>query len=231
MSNALVSLSDIDRMARAVAASGLFGVKSPEQAMALMLVAQAEGRHPATVARDYDIIQGRPSKKSEAMLRDFLDAGGRVEWHALDDNLADATFSHPLGGTVRISWDHKRAAAAGLGGKDMWKKYPRVMLRARVVSEGVRTVCPSATSGMYTPEETRDAAPAKNMGDAEVVPAELPPPAPEPSAELLEQANEAAQCGMSTYAAFWQSIGPEARKLIGASRHADFKSMAAEVVE
>jgi hypothetical protein len=45
---------------------------------------------------------------------------------------------------------------AGLGGRDMWKKYPRQMLRSRVVSEGIRTVCPMATSGMYVPEEIRD---------------------------------------------------------------------------
>jgi hypothetical protein len=49
-----------------------------------------------------------------------------------------------------------RATKAQLGGKDMWKKYPRQMLRSRVVSEGVRTVYPGATSGLYVPEEVRD---------------------------------------------------------------------------
>ncbi len=72
MSNAIVPMNEIERMAQAVAKSGLFGVKTPDQALALMLVAQAEGRHPALAARDYDIIQGRPAKKAEAMMRDFL---------------------------------------------------------------------------------------------------------------------------------------------------------------
>jgi len=97
MSNALVTMQDMGRMAEAVAKSGLFGVKTADQAMALMLVAQAEGRHPAMAARDYDIIQGRPAKKTEAMLRDFLENQGKVEWHALDDTVADATFSHLSG--------------------------------------------------------------------------------------------------------------------------------------
>jgi hypothetical protein len=35
----------------------------------------------------------------------------------------------------------------------MWTKYPRQMLRSRVISEGVRTVFPGATSGLYVPEE------------------------------------------------------------------------------
>lgn len=163
MTNEIVKIGDIERMAVAVAKSGLFGVKTADQALALMLVAHAEGRHPALAARDYDIIQGRPAKKSEAMLRDFLESGGKVEWHSLDDTIAEATLSHPAGGSVRIAWDMKRAIAAGLGGKDMWKKYPRQMLRARVISEGIRTVCPMATSGMYVPEEVVDIVKEKNI--------------------------------------------------------------------
>lgn len=148
-------VSDLERMARAFAASKLFGVQNPEQALALCLVAQAEGRHPASAAQDYHIISGRPAKKADAMLRDFLAAGGKVEWHALTDEQADATFSHPSGGSARIDWTMKRARDAGIN-NPMWKKYPRQMLRSRVVSEGVRTVCPGATSGMYVPEEVQD---------------------------------------------------------------------------
>jgi len=121
-----------------------------------MLISIAEGRHPALAARDYDIIQGRPAKKSEAMLRDFLQSGGSVEWHDLTDDLADATFSHPQGGKVRITWDMERAKQAGLAGRDMFRKFPRQMLRSRVVSEGIRTTCPMATSGMYVPEEVQE---------------------------------------------------------------------------
>lgn len=148
-------VSDMERMAKAFAASKLFGVQNLDQALALMLVAQAEGRHPASAAQDYNIIQGRPAKKADAMLRDFLSAGGKVEWHALTDEKADATFSHPAGGSARIDWTLKRAQAAGIT-NPMWKKYPRQMLRSRAVSEGVRTVCPGATSGMYVPEEVQD---------------------------------------------------------------------------
>ena len=159
MSNALTvpnyQVSDMERMAKAFAASKLFGVQNLDQALALMLVAQAEGRHPASAAQDYNIIQGRPAKKADAMLRDFLSAGGKVEWHSLTDEKADATFSHPAGGSARIDWTLKRAQAAGIT-NPMWKKYPRQMLRSRAVSEGVRTVCPGATSGMYVPEEVQD---------------------------------------------------------------------------
>jgi hypothetical protein len=152
----MIPMGEIQQMALAVAKSGLFGIKTPEAAMSLMLISIAEGRHPALAARDYDIIQGRPSKKSEAMLRDFLQSGGSVEWHNLTDDIADATFSHPQGGKVRITWDMERAKTAGLAGRDMFRKFPRQMLRSRVVSEGIRTTCPMATSGMYVPEEVAE---------------------------------------------------------------------------
>ena len=154
--NTGIAFADMERLATAIAKSGLFGMKTQEQALVLMAISQAEGRHPALAARDYDVISGRPAKKAEAMLRDFLEAGGKAQWHALSDEIADATFSHPSGGSVRIMWNMERAAKAGLGGKDNWKKFPRQMLRSRTVSEGVRTVWPMATSGMHVPEETVD---------------------------------------------------------------------------
>lgn len=157
MSTALIPYDQQERMALSLVKSRMFGLDSVDQAMALMSIAQAEGKHPAIIARDFHIIQGRPAKKAEAMMRDLVQAGGSVKWHALDDTIADATFSHPQGGSVRITWDMARAKQAGLLGRgDMYHKYPRAMLRSRTVSEGVRTVCPLATSGVYTPEEMQD---------------------------------------------------------------------------
>lgn len=175
-----VSFAEMQRLAESIAKSGLFGMKTADQALALMAIAQAEGRHPALAARDYSIIQGRPAKNAEAMMRDFLDSGGRVEWHALSDSEADATFSHPAGGSARIRWDMARAQTAGLQGKDNWRKYPRQMLRSRVVSEGVRTVCPMATSGMYVPEEVADFETRAERAVDVTPPLPAAPPPPEP---------------------------------------------------
>lgn len=169
MSNELVPLDYLQQMANTFAKSGMFGAKTPEQCMALLLLAHGEGIHPATALRDFDLIQGRPAKKAEAMLRSFLAAGGSVEWHALDDTQADATFSHPQGGSVRIKWDMKRVEQAKISNEAMYKKYPRAMLRSRTVSEGCRTVYPASTSGLYEPGEVMGFAPAKEMGAAEVV--------------------------------------------------------------
>lgn len=179
MSNALVPMADLEKMAHAVAASKLFGVKTPDEAMALMLLAQAENLHPATAARDYNIIQGKPAMKADAMLARYLTSGGKVEWHEHTDQKVAATFTHPAGGSLKIEWDMARAKTAGLGGKDNWTKYPRQMLRARVISEGIRATNPAVASGIYTPEEVSDFEPEKrqrkekDMGPAEIVPPEL----------------------------------------------------------
>lgn len=146
----------VERLAVNVAKSGLFGVKTPEQAMALMMLAQSEGLHPMAAARDYHVIDGRPSMKAEVMLARFQGSGGRVVWDVYTDTACVATFSHPQGGSVTIRWDLETAKRAGLGGKQMWSKYPRRMLWARVISEGVRTCWPAAVLGVYTPEEIAD---------------------------------------------------------------------------
>ncbi len=148
--------AELERMAGAIAKSGLFGVKTTEQALSLMLLAQAEGLHPAIAARDYNIVDGRPALKADAMLARFMAAGGRVEWHELTDAIVSATFSHPIGGTLRIEWTIAQAQRAGLVGKDNWKRYPRAMLRSRVVSEGIRSVYPAVITGVYTPDELHD---------------------------------------------------------------------------
>ena len=126
---ALVPVDQIERMALAVAKSGLFGVKTPDQAMALMLVAQAEGMHPAIAARDYHVINGRPTLRADAMLARFQQAGGKVEWGEYTDQRVVGTFAHPQGGSVRIEWTTKMAQDAGLTRNPTWKSYPRQMLR------------------------------------------------------------------------------------------------------
>ena len=178
MSTDLVPLDNMERMAQAISASGLFGMKTKEQALALMIVAQSENRHPGSIAAEYHIIQGRPALKADAMLARFQKAGGSVQWMSYTDDKVSAEFSHAQGGKVVIEWTMDMAKKAGLTGKDNWRNYPRQMLRARVVSEGVRTCYPAVAVGIYTPEEVQDFEPAakrpytrkeKDMGTAQVV--------------------------------------------------------------
>jgi hypothetical protein len=157
MSNiALIPVNDIEKMATVMAKSGLFGMKTPEQAFALMLLCQGEGIHPAIAVRDFHIIQGRPTLKADAMLARFQQAGGKVEWNVYTDQEVTGTFSHPAGGSLKLTWTFAQAKSIGLTSKDNWKNYPRAMLRARCISEGIRTVFPGCVVGTYTPDEVED---------------------------------------------------------------------------
>ena len=154
--SALVPVNDMKSMAQAIVKSGFYGFKSEDQVMAIMAVAQAENKHPATVVQEYDIIQGRPALKSQAILARFQLAGGKVEYGTYTDDKVEMTFSHPAGGSLTLCWTMKQAHDIGLAGKDNWKKYPRAMLAARVVSEGVRRVYPACILGHYAVEEVMD---------------------------------------------------------------------------
>lgn len=176
------SFQEIERMGVAVAKSGLFGVKTPEQAVALLLLAQAEGLHPMAAARDYHImdIKGvvRPCLKAETMLARFQANGGKVEWLEYSEKKVSGKFTHPSGGQLTVEWTWERAQKIELTSKDIWKKYPAAMLRSRVISEAIRTINPGVLSGLYTPDE------AESIVTVDAVPvAPEPFQTPKPKAE------------------------------------------------
>ncbi len=191
----MIPYADMEKMATVIAQSGLFGVKNPTQALALMLLSQAEGMHPVLAARDYHIIGGRTTLKADTMLARFQAAGGVVEWTVYTEREVTGVFSHPASPKkVPVTWTIEQAnkiiqdvwvdspqgrtkAKQALTDKDVWQQYPRAMLRARVISEGIRTVFPGVLNGMYTTEEARDMVEVK--GEAETSgpnPIEPPPP-------------------------------------------------------
>jgi len=53
-----------------------------------------------------------------------------------------------------VTFTIEDARTAGLTGKDVWKKYPREMLKARAITACARDACQEALNGLcYTPEE------------------------------------------------------------------------------
>lgn len=179
----------IELMAKRVAASRLFpGIQTPEAAFTLMLLCQSEGLHPMQAVRRYHIIEGRPSMRADAMLAEFQRQGGKVEWQERSESSVRAVFSHAAGGSVTITWTIEDAKRAGLWGKGNWTKYPRHMLTARVISEGIRTVLPGVVAGIYTPEEVADfdqpaaASPARPRPGEQVIETTAEEFAPAPAA-------------------------------------------------
>src|SRR5512146_107229 len=88
------TFQEIGQMGVALAKSGLFGCKSPEQAVALLLLAQSEGLHPMRAIQEYDIIQGRPALKPAAMLARFQRDGGKVKYIERTPTRCVIEFTH-----------------------------------------------------------------------------------------------------------------------------------------
>lgn len=223
---ATVSVTEMERIADDVVKSGLFGFKTNAQAMAIMALCQADGIHPATAIRDFHVIQGRPAMKADAMLARFQKAGGVVKWVEYTDTKVAGEFSHPQASPhpVRIEWTIEQAKRIGLAGKDNWKNYPRAMLRARVISEGVRTVYPGIAPGIYSVEEARDMPPAgvRDMGAADVV-AEVDKVVVE---EVVRQVHQADSRGALQM--IWKSASELCASVNDAEAHAKIKAAVSE---
>lgn len=156
------SFSEVQQMAAAIVQGGLFPhLKTPQAAVSLMLLCQAEGLHPMQAIQRYHIVQGRPVMRADAMQAAFQKAGGKVEWIERTNTRAAAIFTHPAGGSTEVEWTIDQATKAGLTSKEVWRQYPRQMLSARVIGEGVRAIYPGVCMGLYTPEEAENMPPVR----------------------------------------------------------------------
>lgn len=173
---AIIPYDDMWRMATAIHKSGMFNLKTPEAAISLFLLAQAEGLHPMTALRRFHILSdGRASMRSDAMLADFrMKAGGTVKWLRHDHEAAVGLWK--VGDyELQIGFTIEEARAAGyVKPGSGWMKDPGAMLRARCISRAIRMMAPEVVAGLYTPEELSD-------GDWAPVPTVTAPSAPTPA--------------------------------------------------
>lgn len=154
-------LQAVERLGEMIASSGMFGCQKIEQGQVLALQCMTERKAPLEMAKVYHIIEGKLSMRADAMLAKFQMSGGTVKWTRRDDKVVEATFT--LAGSslpFRATLEEfvANGVATGRDGKlkDNWRKFPRQMLTARVVSEAVRLLAPQVVFGVYTPEEISD---------------------------------------------------------------------------
>ena len=151
-----MSMTEMNHLAKAISESKMFGMQNQQQALVLMALCQSEGKDPIQAVRQFHVINGKPAMRADAMLAEFQRQGGKVAWGDRTNTSVTGTFSHPSGGDVTVTWTLKDAETAQLLGNPTWKKFPRQMLTARVVSEAIRTILPGVVAGIYTPEEVHD---------------------------------------------------------------------------
>lgn len=147
----------IEKFGEMIEKSNMFGCQKGQGAMvALMCI--VEKTTPLKIFQKYHIVQNRFTMRSDRMLAELIDAGGKYKWINTGDDGKKATLFIELNGvsgeTTFTIEDAKKAKLIKEDGG--WTKYPSAMLRARVVSAGMRMYAPTIVAGIYTPEEIQD---------------------------------------------------------------------------
>lgn len=143
--------------------------RQPASVLWAMEYGRALGLDVVTTITTIHVIKGKPCQSADLMLGRARSAGHRVRIKSERTRCEVRIMRHddPDDETV-VEWTLDDAVTAGLctlrdnrpyardknGDPTPWEKFPRAMLRARCIAEGVRIACPEVLHGaIYTPEE------------------------------------------------------------------------------
>lgn len=130
-------------------------IKSPGEALAIMLTGQELGLPPMQALRQLHMVKGKVSLSAEAMLALAIKAGLRHQWVTTTADKAQLRLTRQGFEPYTHTYTMQDAKRAGNGG-GMYSKYPAEMLRARCISGAIRAYCPDILSGTYTPQEMEE---------------------------------------------------------------------------
>lgn len=152
------SLPEKIEYARHLAESGLLPAhyrKQPANVLYAYEYGEMLNLAPMAAITGIHVIEGKPSASSALMSALVRRAGHRLRIFGDDEKaVVEIIRRDDQEFTFRAEWTLQRATQAGLANKDVWKKYPAAMLKARAISECARDACEEALLGMhYTPEE------------------------------------------------------------------------------
>ncbi len=158
-------LDTIQRTGKLLAASGYFDGKGESaQAIAMMATKIMAGREmgfgPLASVNGVHIIKGKPCIGANLMAS-AVKGYARYDYRVKEmSNQKCVIEFFEREGDKKVSigvseFTFAEATTAGLTSNDTWKKFPRNMLFARALSNGVRWYCPDVFSGnaVYVPEE------------------------------------------------------------------------------
>ena len=138
------------------------------QGRALALSCLCRGLDPFEFSQKYHFIQGKPTKKAQIMLIDFVESGGKYKVVDRTPEKSRIIFTTPDGEEYDVSWTWEEAQQSRWPWKD-WKNHDkglkdnwatptdqRNMIFVRLVSDTLGYIAPKVCYGVYTPEEIID---------------------------------------------------------------------------
>lgn len=205
------SFEALEKLGTYIYQSGMFGVRNPAEGFILAVTCQQEKMSFMQVNERFHIMMGKITIKAEAMLANLQELGGEHEIIEKSPNRVAIKLTYKKATYLsEVLWEDIKNESYTRANKDAnGRNYvdsvpieqrqfkenyatPRrrmQMMWARAVSDGVRTVCPLATRGHYTPEEVVDFDEPKVVN---VTPAAEPVAYPQQEAEQITKATPTA---------------------------------------
>lgn len=151
---------DVETMATHFLRSGFFKDANDQSKAIVKILYGAElGIGPVASMTGIHVIEGKPTL-SAGLLASQIKRSGKYTYRVVE--ITDQAVALEFLERVDGQWESagvsrftmEDARAAGVAGKDVWRKYPRNMLFARALSNGQAWYCPDVTDGpVYVPEE------------------------------------------------------------------------------
>jgi len=134
-------------------------IKKPGQAVAIILAGRELGMPPMRALRALTMVKGKVVESADSQLARFKSEGGKATFTTLTEEAAELHLTHPNGDEHTEKFTMADAKRAGLTANQTWQKYPKAMLRSRVITAGLKSVGWDGAVGNYDPEEAKEIAP------------------------------------------------------------------------
>lgn len=157
---AILNLQEIEVVANYMFTSKMFtDVHSAAQAVVKIIAGKELGLTPFVAMSGLNIISGKLTMTANLMAS-AVKSSGKYDYKILkhDEKICEiAFFENGKQNGEPVSFSMEDAKRAGLSGTN-WTKYPKNMLFARAISNGVKWKCPDLFSGaaVYDPDELKD---------------------------------------------------------------------------
>lgn len=146
-------INELMNMAKAFAESGMFAdTKSAAQAIVKIQAGQEIGIPPFAAMTGIHIIQGKPTIGA-GLIASRVKGSGKYDYKVIQQDATCCSIDfyqakEKIGNSTFTIEDAKKAMTKNID------KFPKNMLFARAISNGVKWFCPDVFSGpVYTPEE------------------------------------------------------------------------------
>jgi len=157
------TISEMRALATDAVASKFFAVRSPEEALVILMTGHELGLRPMQSLRGIYVVNGKPVLSADMLVAAVRASGACESWRVITTTAERCEIHTRRRGesTDEVGiWTKADAERAGVYRKaGPWQQYPDRMLRHRTASDLARRVYPDVCLGVYVQGELDDDAP------------------------------------------------------------------------